>query len=250
MKNAKEIPDPTLTSEKKIEWTDFIYEDREKLVIPVGPRFQVDVPDWADSQKEEMVRKYKEKEFDALKWLGTLVWPTDNNLENKEANEQLIGKGRKEHCSCEFPGSVECVKSHVKEERMKLASELETAFSAWKIDEMGEEVSNLWTTKEEKKFSSLVKTNRISKGKSFLKPAVSCLPSKTRQNIVNYYFNVHVPQRISSQTRSNCEIIDTDDEEGEEEVTTPKHSRKRNRAKYGASSSSKPAKKKYLAGRR
>lgn len=250
MKNGKELPNPTLTSEKKKEWLDFIYEDCEKLVIPVGPRFQVDVPDWANSQKVEMVRKYKEGESDALKWLGTPVWPTDNNLENREANEELIGKGRNEHCRCEYPGSVECVKRHVKEERMKLESELETAFSAWKIDEMGEEVSNLWTTKEQEKFSSLVKSSQMSKGKSFLKPAVASLPSKSRQNIVNYYFNVHVPQRISEQTRSNCEIIDTDDEEGEEEVNTPKPSRKRNRAKNGASSSSKPAKKKYLTGRR
>ncbi|CAN4101023.1 unnamed protein product [Withania somnifera] len=242
----KELPHPTLNSEKETEWLHFIYEDCEKLVIPVGPRFQADVPDWANSQKVEMVRKYKEEESDALKWLGTPVWPTEDNLENKEANEELIGKGRNGHCRCVYPGSVECVRSHVKEERMKLETELETAFSAWKIDEMGEEVSK----------SSLVKGNQMSKGKSFLKPAVACLRSKTRQNIVSYYFNVHVPQRISKQTRLNREIIDTDDEEGEEgeegeeEVTTSKRSLKRNQAKNGASSSSKPAKKMYLTGRR
>ncbi|MCD7454563.1 hypothetical protein HAX54_025221 [Datura stramonium] len=84
----------------------------------------------------------------------TPVWPTDDNLENKEGNEELIGKGRNKCCSCESPGSVECIKSHVKEERMKMKSELETTFDVWKFDEMGEEVSNLWNAKEQRKFSS------------------------------------------------------------------------------------------------
>ncbi|MCD9637888.1 hypothetical protein HAX54_021429 [Datura stramonium] len=270
--NAKELPDPTPTSEKKKKWFNFIYEDRNKLVIPVGPRFQADVPDWPNdgtpivaagmpsppniASQAEMVRKYKEDKSDTLKWLGTPVWPTDDNLENKEGNEELIGKGRNKCCSCESPGSVECIKSHVKEERMKMKSELETTFDVWKFDEMGEEVSNLWNAKEQRKFSSLVKTNRVSKSKSFLKPALASLPSKNRQSIINYYFNVHVPRRISSQTRSNCKIIDTDDEEGEEgeegeeEVATIKRSLKRNRAKKGAASGSTPVKKQYLSGRR
>ncbi|KAF3673432.1 AT-rich interactive domain-containing protein 2 [Capsicum chacoense] len=256
MKNAKKNPDPTLTSEKKKEWLDFIYEDRNKCVIPVGPRFQADIPDWTHSQKVQMVRQYKENKADTSKWLGTPMWPANNNLANKKVNEKLIGKGRDEHCRCESPGSVECVKSHVKEERMKLKSELGRAFSAWKFDEMGEEVSNLWTNKEQRIFTSLVQMNRMSKGKSFMKPALTYLPSKNRQSIVNYYFNVHVPQRISSQTRSNCHIIDTDDEEGEEEeedeeeFNTSKRSQKRNRAQKGDSSGSKPVKRKYLSGRR
>ncbi|OIT02771.1 PREDICTED: AT-rich interactive domain-containing protein 2-like [Nicotiana attenuata] len=247
MQNAKEVPNPT--GDKKTEWLDYIYDDRNKLVIPVGPRFQVEIPDWTDPQKEDK-GKHKENESDTPKWLGTLVWPTDNNLGNKEVNKELTGEGRNERCPCAFPESVECVKSHVKEERMKLKSELGTAFDIWKFDEMGEEISNLWNPEEQKTFSSLVKTNRMTQGKSFLKPALASLPSKTRQNIVNYYFNVHVPQRISSQTRSGCKIIDTDDEEGDDQAPTPKASRKRNRSKKGASSSSKPAKRSYLTGRR
>jgi len=270
MMKAKELPDPAPTNEKKKEWCEFIYEDHQKLVIPVGPRFQVDVPDWANSpnkgtpvvaadnalrasipSKEEMVCKYKKEESDTSKWLGTLVWPTDDNLENKEVNEALVGKGRNEHCSCRSPGSFECVKRHIKEESMKLKSELETAFNVWKFDEMGGEVSQLWNTKDQKKFRSLVKTC-LSKGKSFMKPALASFPSKNWQSIVNYYFNVHIPRRI----RSNSRTINTDDEEEEdeeeeeEEVTAPKHSRKRNRAKKGACSSSKSLKRKYLSGRR
>ncbi|KAK4720029.1 hypothetical protein R3W88_018367 [Solanum pinnatisectum] len=256
MTKAKELQDPALTNEKK-------------LVIPVGPRFQAVIPDWANSPNkgtpvvaadvalrasipsmEEMVCKYKKEESDTSKWLGTLVWPTDDNLENKEVNEALVGKGRNEHCSCRSPGSFECVKRHIKEESMKLKSELETAFNVWKFDEMGGEVSQLWNTKDQKKFRSLVKTG-LSKGKSFMKPALASFPSKNRQSIVNYYFNVHIPQRI----RSNGITINTDDEEEEEEaeeeeVTVPRHSRKRNRAKKGACSSSKSLKTKYLSGRR
>ncbi|KAH0750115.1 hypothetical protein KY290_029347 [Solanum tuberosum] len=240
MTKAKELPDPALTSEKK-------------LVIPVGPRFQAVIPDWGNfpnkgtpvvaadvalrasiPSMEEMVCKYKKEESDTSKWLGTLVWPrpTDDNLENKEVNEALVGKGRNKHCSCRSPGSFECVKRHIKEESMKLKSELETAFNVWKFDEMGGEVSQLWNTKDQKKFRSLVKTC-LSKGKSFMKPALASFPSKNRRSIVNYYFNVHIPQRI----RSNSITINTDDEdeeeeeEEEEEVTAPRHSRKRNRAK-------------------
>ncbi|KAG5603053.1 hypothetical protein H5410_034423 [Solanum commersonii] len=267
MTKAKELPDPALTNEKKKEWCEFIYEDHQKLVIPVGPRFQVDVPDWANSpnkgtpvvaadvalraSKKEMVCKYKKEESDTSKWLGTLVWPRADNLENKEDKEEFVGKGRNEHCSCRSSGSVGCVKRHVKEESMKLKSELETAFNDWKFDEMGEEVSMLWNTKDQTKFSSLVKTG-LSKGKSFMKPALAYFPSKNRQSIVNYYFNVHIPRRI----RSNGITINTDDEEEEdeeeeeEEVTASKHSRKRNRAKKGACSSSKSLKTKYLSGRR
>ncbi|XP_025887540.1 AT-rich interactive domain-containing protein 2-like [Solanum lycopersicum] len=267
MTKAKELADSALTSEKKKEWCEFIYEDRGKLVIPVGPRFQVDVPDWANSpnkgspvvaadvalrastpSKKEMVRKYKKEESDTSKWLGTLVWPRADNLENKEDNEELVGKGRNEHCSCRSSGSIGCVKRHVKEESMKLKSELETAFNDWKFDEMGEEVSKLWNTKDQTKFSSLVKTG-LSKGKSFMKPALASFPSKNRQSIVNYYFNVHIPRRI----RSNSITINTDDEEEEdeeEEVIAPKHSHKRNRAKKGACSCSKSLKRRYLSGRR
>ncbi|XP_060188855.1 AT-rich interactive domain-containing protein 2-like [Lycium barbarum] len=247
MQNAEELTNPTV--EEKSDRLDLIYDVRDKLVIPVGPRFQADVPDWAGSQNEGKC-KYKEDESDTSKWLGTPVWPTDNNLENKEVNEELIGKGRTESCPCESPGSVECVKTHVKEERMKIKSELGTAFNAWNFDEMGGEVSNLWNAEEQEKFSSLVKMNRISKSKSFLKPALASFPCKNRKNIIDYYFNVHVPQRISSQTRSDCKVIDTDDEEGEEEVSTAKGSRKRNRTKTGVSPSSKSIKKKYLTGRR
>uniref|UniRef100_M1CZN0 Uncharacterized protein n=1 Tax=Solanum tuberosum TaxID=4113 RepID=M1CZN0_SOLTU len=113
MTKAKELPDPSLTSEKKKEWCEFIYEDSLKLVIPVGPRFQAVVPDWANSpnegtpvvaadnalraSKKEMVCKYKEEESDTPKWLGTPVWPRADNLENKEDNEEFVGKGRNEH---------------------------------------------------------------------------------------------------------------------------------------------------------
>ncbi|XP_015078595.1 AT-rich interactive domain-containing protein 1-like [Solanum pennellii] len=248
MTKAKELPDPALTSKKK-------------LVIPVGPRFQVDVPDWANSPNKgtpadvalrASIPSYKKEESDTSKWLGTRVWPRADNLENKEINEALVGKGRNEHCSCRSPGSYECVKKHISEQSMKLKSELETAFNVWKFDEMGEEVSQLWNSKEQKKFRSIVKTC-LSKGKSFMKPALASFPSKNRQSIVNYYFNVHIPQRI----RSSGITINTDDEdeeeeeeEEEEEVTDPRRSRKRNRANKGVSTSSRSLKTKFLSGRR
>lgn len=79
-----------------------------------------------------------------------------------------------------------------------------------------------------------------------MKPALTCFPSKNRQSIVNYYFNVHIPQRI----RSFGITINTDDEDEEEEVTSPRRSRKRNRANKGVSTSSGSLKTKFLSSRR
>ncbi|KAK3026315.1 hypothetical protein RJ639_041003 [Escallonia herrerae] len=110
----------------------------------------------------------------------------------------------------------ERVKLHVVNKRILLQFDLGSVFWRWKFDEMGEEVSNLWNFWEQKKFESLVKTNPVSTGKSFLKPALKCLPSQCRETIVNYYFNVYLPRRMSMLTRSGCEIVDTDDEASED----------------------------------
>ncbi|KAK6788191.1 hypothetical protein RDI58_016716 [Solanum bulbocastanum] len=72
MTKTKELPDPALTSEKKKEWCEFIYEDSEKLVIPVGPRFQAVVPDWANSPNEGTPVVAADNALRALYCLG--IW--------------------------------------------------------------------------------------------------------------------------------------------------------------------------------
>ncbi|XP_059626522.1 AT-rich interactive domain-containing protein 2-like [Cornus florida] len=208
-----------------------IKDDHLRLAIPVGPRFQADIPDWIGPPPQS--------ESSTSSWLGTQVWPIKDR--SAETKGDAIGKGRPDFCLCDSPGSVECVKRHVTDRRIQLQYELGPAFWKWKFDEMGEEVSKLWNMEEQKKFDSLVKMNPISKGKSFMKPALKSLQCHCRKSIVSYYFNSYVPKRISMKTRSGCKIIDTDDEEAGGALYS-KCPQKRSRAEY--------VKTHYLTGRR
>ncbi|KAF8396884.1 hypothetical protein HHK36_018519 [Tetracentron sinense] len=230
------------TSRRSIKLLNSIGDYRPRMAIPVGPLFQADVPDWIGlSDKGNPYGSNGDS--DNPKWLGSRIWPVEG--ECIETNGELVGKGRPDSCSCVSPGSVECIKHHIAEERFRLQSELGPTFLSWKFDEMGEEVSKLWTLKEERSFKSLVKLNPISRGKSFWKPALKFFPSKCKENIVSYYFNVFVPRRMLMQTRSNSEILDSDDDEAEE-VLNSKGSWKRCRAENGSFGSSKDVKTRYL----
>lgn len=225
------------------KWLEFINDDRLKLAIPVGPRFQADIPAWTGPPH----KKCSHSELNTSRWLGIQVWPIKGWSSDTKAG--VIGKGRPDFCLCVSPGSIECVKRHVTDKRLQLQFDLGPAFWKWRFNEMGQDVSKLWNLEEQKKFDSLVKTNPISQGKSFLKPALECLPSQQKETIVSYYFNVYVPRRMSIQTRAGCKIIDTDDDEADEALHS-KSSRKRCRADSVTSSSSKYVKTRYLTGRR
>ena len=109
------------------------FEDNHipRPVIPIGPRFQAEVPTWED-------RTNIQHNDDSLKLMGIQLWPMPNISENKTND---VGGGRCDSCSCEFPGSIDCVKLHIREARELLKLEIGTTFSSWKFDEMGEDVS-------------------------------------------------------------------------------------------------------------
>ncbi|KAM7522103.1 hypothetical protein LguiA_012005 [Lonicera macranthoides] len=204
------------TLEKKpnpISWFKFVNDDHLRLAIPVGPRFQADLPKWMGPLNNES---------NDAKWLGTTIWPINGRC--LETKGDAVGQGRPNFCLCLSPGSVECVKRHVLDKRIQLVLDLGPAFWRWKFDEMGEEVSKLWNLEEEKEFENLFKTNLISRGKSLLKPALERLGSQSKKTIVSYYFNVYIPRRMSTQTRSGCVVVDTDDEG---EIPCPKVSPKK-----------------------
>ncbi|GAB2296834.1 hypothetical protein Dimus_030935, partial [Dionaea muscipula] len=165
--------------------------------VPIGLRYQAQVPQWAMAI------------YDCdSKWLGTKTWPSDDKKRNPFILAEPPGKGRPESCDCHLPGSVECIRFHISENRMKLKLELGLTFHRWKFDKMGEETSLSWSEVEEKRFKQVMRLKLPSLGKSYF-------PKKTRKELVSYYYNVFLIRRRCYQNRVTPRNIDSDDEESE-----------------------------------
>ncbi|KAF3972055.1 hypothetical protein CMV_004406 [Castanea mollissima] len=163
--------------------------------VSQGPDHQAEVPEWTGVVSES-----------DSKWLGTCVWPLEHEEHNSPIERDPIGRGRPDLCGCRLPGSVECVRFHIAEKRMKLKLELGLVFYYWKFDHMGEEVSLKWTAVEEKRFKDMVMSNLWNQ-------AFKSFPRKTRENLVSYYFNVLLVQRRRYQNRVTPKDVDSDDDE-------------------------------------
>ncbi|KAJ4823368.1 hypothetical protein Tsubulata_027316 [Turnera subulata] len=186
---------------------------RTRPVIPVGPGFQAKVSDWAGSN--DLQNHYNDGDPENLKWLGTRVWPLEE--ESEEAEDDEIGKGRPDSCSCLFSGSAKCIKLHILEARLRLRSTLGPAFSSWKFNEMGECVAHSWSLTEQRKFDSLMKCNLSSKKVSFKKLALKHFPSKCHENLVSYYHNVYILRHMSQITRVSLGKVESDEDQVEDE---------------------------------
>lgn len=244
MKLSKKLKNRSIDRSKITDWFTFITDDRAKLVIPVGPRFQVEVPPWTPPVS---------RSIDNSKWIGTQIWPVKGRSSRSSSSNRnmiKIGRGRPETCECAFRGSIECVRKHVSEKRFQLKIDLGPVFWLWRFDEMGEDVSRLWNLEEERKFEDIVKKNAKSQGKkSFVKSALESFPGMSRGSIVSYYLNVYIPRRISVESRSNRITIDTDEEEDANKMLSLKGPRKRLQASCVMSRRCKYAKSTYLLAR-
>ncbi|KAK7255859.1 hypothetical protein RIF29_29283 [Crotalaria pallida] len=174
-----------------------------RLVIPIGPRFQAEIPQWEDITN---IRPCIDDDF---KWFNCEIWSMPDI---KESNIEGVGKGRHQTCSCDFPRSVDCVKLHIDEARKLLQLEIGTTFSSWNFDEMGEDVSKSWTLEEQKEFDSLTRLISLSDDMDFWKVAREKFPFKSLKSMINYYYNVCIPKRISMETRASFGIVDSDDD--------------------------------------
>ncbi|KAH6836628.1 hypothetical protein C2S53_005247 [Perilla frutescens var. hirtella] len=236
MKLLKPLNNQSIERRKRTDRFTFITDDRVKLVIPVGPRFQVDVPSWTPPSSRSHLT-IGDTESDNAKWLGNRTWPLKGK--SQDTNNDMIGRGRPRTCVCSFPGSIQCVRRHVSDKKFQLKIDLGPAFWKWKFDGMGEDVTKLWNENERRKFDYILKMNLTSKGKGFMKSASQNFPFHSEKSIVSYYLNVHIPRRISVQTRSVCNAVDTDDDDhddGEEILSPTKGSRKRLHADFTCSS--------------
>ncbi|XP_058223357.1 AT-rich interactive domain-containing protein 1-like [Rhododendron vialii] len=183
----------------------FLNDNQNRKRVPVGPFFQANVLEWTGETCESDSR-----------WLGSRVWPVESGEPSKYLIERdRIGKGRQESCGCENPGSIECVRFHVSEKRVRVKLELGLAFLRLKFDRMGEEVALSWTKEEEKRFQEIIKSNPASLDMCFWDEIVKSFTSKKREDLVSYYFNVYLLRRRGYQNRSTPSNIESDDEESE-----------------------------------
>lgn len=172
--------------------------------IPIGPAYQATIPEWMGVVSEN-----------DSKWLGTQVWPLEKT-ENKFLIERdPIGRGRQDSCGCQFPGSVECVKFHVAEKRIRIKLELGSAFRDWQFDKMGELVAVSWSEEEERRFKEIVRLNPPSMGVRFWDGIFRSFPTRSREDLVSYYFNVFLLRRRAEQNRFTPNNIDSDDDESQ-----------------------------------
>lgn len=223
---------------------DYINNDNLKLAIPIGPRFQAQLPKWAGPF-------HKKHTHTPSKWLGTVTWPMESTTTTTttEDDDIIIGKGRPESCNCASRGSIMCVKRHITQKSAELQKDLGPTFQKWKFDRMGESVAKLWKQPEQQKLTHLMKRVPLSRDMDFIKPALECFPLRSKKDIVSYYLNVYVPRRMSVQTRSGCIMVDTDDEE-KSKGPCAKVSKKRARTDGATLNGSKLVLTKYLTGRR
>ncbi|MQL81580.1 hypothetical protein Taro_014046, partial [Colocasia esculenta] len=177
--------------------------------VPVGPAFQADVPEW--KAPSCLPHLSGDDALNDIRKSSTQIWPMKGDFQ--EAGLETAGKGRSDFCVCLSPGSVDCVRHHIKQSRVSLSLDLGEAFNDLGFKDMGEEVACSWTLDEQTIFGALVKLNSLSENKSFLGPALKFFGSKSRQDIVSYYFNVFVLRRTAIRTRLTDGDADSDDDE-------------------------------------
>ncbi|KAL6130965.1 hypothetical protein ACLB2K_069343 [Fragaria x ananassa] len=181
----------------------------DHIEVRVGSKFQAHVPDWTGELEES-----------DGKWLGTRVWPIQKPEQLYLIERDPIGKGRQESCGCQMPGSIECVRFHTAEKRLRVKRELGSAFYHWKFNEMGEEVGLPWTAEEENKFKAIIKANPPSLGNTFWDDIIESFPKKSWRELVSFYFNVYHLQRRGYQNRFTPNNINSDDEDLESGTAT------------------------------
>ncbi|PWA85835.1 homeodomain-like protein [Artemisia annua] len=177
----------------------YLLEHSPLKQVPVGPEYQAEIPEW---------RGYDE---DGIKFMGSCVIPIPQDLTLHDSD--TVRSGRTD-CYCNDPGSLECVQQHIQEARETLKAGVgHEKFAELGFSNMGEVVAEKWTEEDELLFHKVVNSNPVSLGKNFWNHLAAEFPSRTRQEIVSYYFNVFVLRRRAEQNRCDPMNADSDDDE-------------------------------------
>ncbi|XP_027366984.1 uncharacterized protein LOC113873168 isoform X2 [Abrus precatorius] len=216
---SPERPVRTLTRYEDIY--SILLEHPPRKLVSVGADHQADVPAWdfsgstsgpnasdavLDSDSTVGDRDEAEKRL-----MGTCIIPMPQMALSSDDDE--VGKGRTD-CSCEDGGSMRCVRQHIAEEREKLIKTFgHEKFTELGFANMGEQVAEKWSAEDEQLFHEVVFNNPASLDKNFWNYLSIVFPSRTKKEIVSYYFNVFMLRKRAEQNRNDLLSIDSDNDE-------------------------------------
>ncbi|KAL8241782.1 hypothetical protein R6Q59_012084 [Mikania micrantha] len=167
--------------------------------VPIGPEHQANVPEFdSDSARNYISQNGREKTL-----AGVCV------ISNQD-DQSVIAQT---DCECIDDGSIRCVQQHVNEARLSLKESLGLEkFINLGFNGMGEEVACNWS-EDEQRFQDIIYSNPVSYGKKFWEVLSVEFPTRTKKELVSYYFNVFIYGRRAIQNRSHLLAIDSDDDE-------------------------------------
>ncbi|CAK8565240.1 unnamed protein product [Lathyrus sativus] len=190
-----------------------LLEQSPRKPVSIGANHQADVPPWvpnaANAVSDSNITVHDGEAEKRM--MGTCIISMPQ-MELSSIDDEA-GKGRTD-CSCEDSGSIRCVRQHIMEERKKLFK----TFGIEKFIElgfpgMGEQVADRWTTEDEHLFHKVVFNNPASSNKNFWNYLSIVFPSRSKKEIVSYYFNVFMLRKRAEQNRNHLLSADSDNDE-------------------------------------
>ncbi|CAA2975264.1 at-rich interactive domain-containing 2 [Olea europaea subsp. europaea] len=192
-----------------------------RKLVPVGQYHQADIPEWGShfcktpncsehtEEAPNLVSQVLETDEERL--AGTCVVPMSDS--DQLADNGEVGVGRTD-CICEDEGSIRCFQQHIMEAREKLEGTFgPETFAELGLCDVGEIVAEKWSEEEEKLFHQVIFSNPTSLGKNYWNHLAVVFPSRSKKEIVGYYFNVFMLRRRAEQNRFAPLNIDSDDDE-------------------------------------
>ncbi|XP_039065687.1 uncharacterized protein LOC120211138 isoform X2 [Hibiscus syriacus] len=184
--------------------------------VPLGPNHQATVPSWGRHIKNNKFARNDDSETEHNDSedirMGTCIIPMpESDLSANRSGNVVAGRT---DCSCLDRGSSRCVQQHVMEARKLLLESLgHEKFVKLGFYNMGEDVAYKWSEEDEEIFHEVVYNNPVSLGKKFWNKLSVGFSSRSKRELVSYYFNVFILQRRAIQNRSSSLDIDSDDDE-------------------------------------
>ncbi|GAV65705.1 hypothetical protein CFOL_v3_09219 [Cephalotus follicularis] len=193
--------------------------------VPIGLEHQADIPEWGLQGLGHLDKPGSQVAVAQLsgsglmaddgngeKLMGTcVVSMSDFETSGGECSE---GGNIRICCQCLDAGSVTCVRQHVMEAREKLRGNLgQKIFEELGFCDMGEEVAKKWSEEEEQAFLYVVLSSPASLGRNFWDHLLSVFPSRTKKELVSYYFNVFKLRKRAEQNRFEPLNVDSDNDE-------------------------------------